>query len=104
MPSRNRTVPVACVSHLCHSSKGCFLALAGAASSIVFDATNTSFVATKVCLSCLSRQRYACRVCREKSILVVFVATNTCLTHLFVKTKMILVAAPANGRFLTPVI
>ena len=96
---------------------------------------NTSFVATKVCLSRqkLSRQTRVCRytsfiltsilllrktrVCRDKSMLVatrlclsrqIFVVTNVLSPQaffsrqnvccVFVATKMILVAAPANDR------
>ena len=109
-PSRGVTVRIALVSPS--------LSLAGEATSIIFVATNvlsrqnTSFVATKVCLSlqnyvcrdkrvftfvashwrshfantCLSRQKYACHDKR-------FVATNPKTKDVFVATKIFLLVA-----------
>ena len=59
------------------------------ATSIIFSQQNI-FVVTK--LRVLLRQT---RICRDKHV---FVATNTCLLRLFVATKVILMAAPANDR------
>ena len=57
---------------------GTCVSLAGAATSIIFVATKHVF----------------CRQSRDK---IMFVATNTCRDkHVFVATKMILVAAPVN--------
>ena len=73
----------------------------------------TSLVVTKVCLSCLSHQKYFVMTyfCHDKSVVVVsillswqkvcFVATNLCLSQQnYCHDKMILVvvAAPASDR------
>ena len=82
----------------------CSLSLVGAATSIIFVATNmclswqnTSFVVTKVCLS---QQNYVYTFVATKDVFCcdkhVFVATNICWQNFFVVTKTILVAAPAS--------
>ena len=96
-------------SHICRCySTNNNLSLAGAATSIIFVATNRSFVATKVCFSrqnfchdkimyvatnhlsrqisniCLSRQAYFCRDKRRVSLdksMLVFVAIKVCLSR-----------------------
>ena len=65
-------------------SQGCILSLMGAATSVIFVTTNTSFVVTKISLS---QQNF----CHDKHI---FVGTKLLLQQIFVMTNIILSQQP----------
>ena len=101
MPHETAAVSARSVYTMCQR---CKLSLAGAATSIIFVARNTSFVATKVCLTniCLDKHNFVLllrqtRVCTNKTRLLSR-QKYACLDKSFVATNTVMFVATGNFR------